>query len=300
MIGKGKELESADRNHIIHLRKGTFPIPLRRRVWGAKMAVMSLENWVDAVQSQGRYFVLRREALRDSGLSAEAVKKALQRLERRGRLAKAKNYFYVIIPLEYSKSGGLPPAWYIDDLMKAMKRPYYVGLLSAAALHGASHQQPQEFQVVTDRFARSLRVGRVRIRLLTNKHALDTPIQEMKTPTGTMRVSNPEATVVDLVRCAKAAGGLDNVVIVLADLLSRLDERRLLKVVRLQSDVPNAQRLGYLLDKLRARSLSKALHAWIEQRSPSAVSLRPGEAVGDTAQDRRWNVLIGEPIEIEM
>ena len=260
---------------------------------------MSLENWVDSLQSQGRYFFLRREALRDSGLSAEAVKKALQRLERRGRLAKAKNYFYVIIPLEYSKSGGLPPAWYIDDLMKAMKRPYYVGLLSAAALHGASHQQPQEFQVVTDRFARSLRVGRVRIRLLTNKHALDTPVQEMKTPTGTMRVSTPEATVVDLVRCAKVAGGLDNVAIVLAELLSRLDERRLLKVVRLQRDVPNAQRLGYLLDKLRARSLSKALYAWIEQRSPGAVPLRPGEAVGDTVQDRRWHVLVGESIEME-
>lgn len=118
-----------------------------------------LEGWVDSLQSLGRYTFLRSEALAENGPSAEAVNKALQRLERRGRLAKIKKYFYVIIPLEYSKSGGLPPSWYIDDLMKALKQPYYVGLLSAAALHGASHQQPQEFQVFSDRFIRSLHRG---------------------------------------------------------------------------------------------------------------------------------------------
>ena len=260
---------------------------------------MSLEKWVDALQAQGKYFFLRDEAMRQSGLSAAAAKKALQRLVRRGRLTKAKNYFYVNIPMEYSKSAGLPPAWYIDGLMKAMKRPYYVGLLSAAALHGASHQQPQEFQIFTDRFVRSLRVGRVRIHLLTNKYTLDTPVQDMKTPTGTMRVSTPEATVVDLVRYAKTAGGLDNVASVLAELLSSLDERRLLRVARLRGDVPNAQRLGYLLDKLHARSLSGALHPWVEQRSPGSVPLRPGETAGGGIPDRRWHVLVGEPIEIE-
>lgn len=260
---------------------------------------MSLEDWVNSLQAKGRYSFLRSEALRDSGLSSEAVKKALQRLECRGRLAKAKNYFYVIVPLEYSKSGGLPPAWYIDDLMKAMKRPYYIGLLSAAALHGASHQQPQEFQVVTDRYVRSLRVGRVRIHMLTSKRAMNTPVQEMKAPTGTMRVSIPEATVVDLVRWARAAGGLDNVVIILRELLPLLDETKLLKVIRLQSDVPNAQRLGYLLDRLRARSLARAVHGWTERHCKSLVGLRPGETISGATENRRWHVLVGEPIETE-
>lgn len=35
--------------------------------------------------------------------------------------------------------------------MKFLGQPYYVGLLSAAALHGAAHHQPQEFQVVTNK-----------------------------------------------------------------------------------------------------------------------------------------------------
>ena len=105
--------------------------------------------------------------------------------------------------------------------------------------------------------------------------------------------------MVDLVRFAKAAGGLDNVATVLAELLPRLEKKRLMRIVRLQHDVPNAQRLGFLLDKLRARSLSKSIHAWIEQHSPTPVPLRPGDMVEDTAQDRRWHVLVGDPIEIE-
>ena len=48
---------------------------------------MTLEAWIDSVQARGRYTFLRAEAIKESGLSAEAVKKALQRLVRRRRVA---------------------------------------------------------------------------------------------------------------------------------------------------------------------------------------------------------------------
>jgi hypothetical protein len=128
------------------------------------MAAQTLEDWVDSLQARGRYTFRRAEANDESGLSAEGVKKALQRLVGRGRVAKVKDYFYVIVPLEYRAAGAPPPSWFLHDLMEAMQLPYYVGLLSAAALHGAAHQQPQEFQVVTDRSVRPLVAGRARIR----------------------------------------------------------------------------------------------------------------------------------------
>jgi hypothetical protein len=109
------------------------------------MATASLESWIDALQSRGRYSFLRSEAICDSGLSSSAVSKALQRAVKRGRLVQPKKYFNVIVPLEYRAVGAPPVPWFIHDLMTAMKRPYYVGLLSAAALHGASHQQPRVF-----------------------------------------------------------------------------------------------------------------------------------------------------------
>lgn len=263
------------------------------------MAAVTVEDWVDALQARGRYTFLRAEAVSDTGLSAEAVKKALQRLARRKRVVKVKNYFYVIVPLEYLHAGGPPPPWFIDDLMKAMERPYYVGLLSAAGIHGASHQQPQEFQVLTGRPVRPLQVGRSRIRFFTNKRAADTAVQSVKTPTGAMRVSTPEATAFDLVRFARAAGQMDNVASVLAELVPLLNPKRLLSAVRTAGDAPNAQRLGYLLERVRGRPQAKAMHEWLERQSPHVVPLRPGRTTAGATEDRRWHVLVAEAVEVE-
>jgi hypothetical protein len=180
-----------------------------------------------------------------------------------------------------------------------MERPYYVGLLSSAALHGASHQQPQEFQVFSDRPIRPVQVGRARIRFFVNKRIAETKVQNVKTPTGAMRVSTPESTAVDLVRFAKAAGHLDNVAAVLADLAPLLDPKRLLKVARASGDLPNAQRLGYLLELVRGRPQAKALHEWIGRQCPRVVPLRPGRNANDAMEDRRWHLRVAEPIEIE-
>ncbi|MFV2069397.1 MAG: type IV toxin-antitoxin system AbiEi family antitoxin [Pirellulales bacterium] len=126
----------------------------------------------------------------------------------------------------------------------ARPRPHYVGLLTAAAQHGASHQQPQEFQVITDRSVRSLVAGRARIRFFASKFVDKAATRNVKTPTGTMRVATPETTAMDLVRFARAAGHLGNVATVLAELASSLDPKKLLAAARLVNDVPNAKRLG--------------------------------------------------------
>lgn len=263
------------------------------------MPAPTVEAWVDSLQARGRYTFLRAEAIGGSDLSSESVKKALQRLARRRRVVKVKSYFFVIVPLEYLHAGGPPPSWYIGDLMKAMERPYYVGLLSAAGIHGASHQQPQEFQVLTDRAVRPLHVGRSRIRFFVNKRTLNTAVQSVKTPTGTMQVSTPEATAVDLVRFARVAGHIDNVATVLVDLVPLLEPRRLLKVVRASGDLPNAQRLGYMLERVRGRPHAKALYDWLRHQTARVVPLRSGRTATGAEEDRRWHVLVTDPLEIE-
>ncbi|MEI8375308.1 MAG: hypothetical protein WCJ35_21010 [Planctomycetota bacterium] len=92
------------------------------------MTATTVEKWVDNRQANGSYTFLRTDAITGSGLSPEAVKKALQRLARRGRVLKAKDYFYVIVPLEYQSAGGPPAAWFIHDLMAAMHLPIPVAL----------------------------------------------------------------------------------------------------------------------------------------------------------------------------
>jgi hypothetical protein len=263
------------------------------------LAPHSLEDWIDSQQSQGRYSFLREEALRDSGLSPPAVTRALHRAVKNGRLLQPKEYFHVIIPLEYRAAGAPPVTWFIDDLMKAMRLPYYVGLLSAAALHGASHQQPQLFQVLTDRPVRPMMAGRARSVFYASKYTSAAATMEMKTPTGAMRVSTPETTVVDLVRFVKAAGYLDHVATVISELTASLNPKRLVAALDVVHDIPNAQRLGYILDVLRRRDLSRAVHQWVAGRAERIQPLWPDRPFPAGREDRKWQLLINAPVEVE-
>ena len=67
-----------------------------------------------------------------------ALEAALRRLKQRGRIASPRRGFYVLVPPEYREAGCQPASWLIDDLMRFVEQPYYVGLLSAAAIHGAA------------------------------------------------------------------------------------------------------------------------------------------------------------------
>ncbi len=259
-----------------------------------------LEKWVDDLQTRGRYSFRREEAVAESGLTADGVRKALQRLVGKGRVAKLKDYFYAIVPLEYAAAGAPPPSWYIDDLMAAMELPYYVGLLSAAAQHGASHHQPQEFQVVTDRSVRPILVGRARVRFFASKYTPHVATEYIKTPTGRMCISALETTAVDLVRFAKAAGYLDNAATVINELAPGLSARRLLAAVKVAKDVPNAQRLGYILDQLGYKSLAEPLHKWIKQQGTRPVALRSESREAEGREEGRWHVLVGRELEVEV
>ncbi len=259
----------------------------------------TLEQWIDDLQARGRYTFLRQEAIAGSGLSAEAVKKGLQRLAARRRVVKVKNYFYAIVPLEYRAAAAPPPAWFIGDLMVAMKLPYYVGLLSAAAMHGASHQQPQEFQVMTNRSVRRITVGRAKIRFFASKYMAGAATVAMKTPAGVVAAATPETTAVDLARFSRSAGNLDNVATVISGLLPSLNASWLLAAVRNVDDVPNAQRLGYVLDRLQKRDLSGPIHEWVSRHHPRPQKLRSALGAGDATKDCRWHLLVNGPIEFD-
>ncbi|MCL2700996.1 MAG: hypothetical protein FWE88_04815 [Phycisphaerae bacterium] len=256
------------------------------------------ERWIDGLQSRGRYTFLRSEALADSGLSEQAVNKALQRAVKSGRLIRPKVYFYVIVPVEYRIPGAPPVSWYIHDLMAAMKLPYYVGLLSAAAIHGSAHHHPQVFQVITDRPVRPILTGRAKIEFFVSKSIGQAATVDMKTSTGIMKVSSPETTVVDLVRFSKAAGYLEHVAFVISELASIIKPDRLVAALRVVNDVPNAQRLGYILDFPRRRKVSEPVHEWVERRVKRPQPLRPDRPVKDARENRRWHLLINHPLEI--
>ena len=179
------------------------------------------------------------------GVSSAASKLALGRLIRQRKVASPARGFYVIVPPEYRSLGCLPADQFIPALMEYRKLRYYAALLSAAQYYGAAHHRPQEFQVAIASNRRPISCGSVRASFIARRRIIAVPLQRFNTPRGTILVSSPEATAVDLVGYERRAGGLDHVATVLSELAEHLDPERLLAAAQ-TAPVPWAQRLGYL------------------------------------------------------
>ena len=264
------------------------------------MRPMDLPEFVDYLQSQGRYSFSSHEAKNTTGMSSEALRKALWRLEAKKRIKKARRGFYVIVPLEYSRTGIVPAEWFIAALMKYLKQPYYVGLLSAAAIHGASHQQPQEFQVVVPEVERAIRIEGLRIRFFKKTSMKVSQTEEAKSPTGYVRISDPAVTAIDLVAYANRVGGLDRVITVLQELSEKITPDMLVDAAERERCLSYVQRLGWLLERLQKNGLVAKLAGWISKKQPNRTSLDPASPNTGFPRNLRWNVVINTRVESEL
>jgi len=263
-----------------------------------KFKFKSLSKYVDYLQSQGIYVFTQEEAQKAIGGSNWAIRLAANKLIIKRRIIKLRYTFYLIIPLEYITAKSPPPSWYIDSLMQYHKQPYYVALLSAAVLFGAAHQQPQVFQVITNRPLRSVQIGRAKIQFLIKKSIQKTDITKIQTDTGYMNVSTPEATACDLVRYADQSGSLDHVVTVLIELAEIIDPEKL-AVIAQKEKLFVVQRLGYLLEKYAKKNIIKLLLAWLVEQKPRYVLLKPGKRHIHATKNKDWKVIINKKIEVD-
>lgn len=260
----------------------------------------SIADYVDSLQSHGRYSFTKEEAARALSVSNVALTAALHRLSKKGRVLAVKRGFYVIVPLEYAVGGVVPAERFIDDLMKSMVLPYYVGLLTAAALHGAAHQQPQVFYVMVPKAQRPIEVSRLSIRFLKKAVLLATPVMAVKTATGFIRVSTPAATAIDLVAYQSRVGGMDRVATVLQELAEKLDADALVEAAKREKELPPIQRLGWLMEKLGLKEVANKLAEWIAQQGPIPTPLDPARPRKGYPRDARWNVIVNAEVEGEL
>ncbi len=153
---------------------------------------------------------------------------------------------YGFVPPNYRSWGVLPADWFVDDLMRYLKRDYYVGLLSAAALHGSAHQRPQVFQLMTDKSTADRDIGRVRLRFFRNSAIAQANTETVTTPTGTMEVASRETTVSDLVAHPRVSGGYSNIATIIRE-IGALDGRELAQASAARPR-SHARRLGWLVE----------------------------------------------------
>ena len=256
-------------------------------------------EYIDHLAATGRYHFGSAGARSALGVSAAAANAALHRLAKQGLIASPARGFYVIVPPEYRSLGCLPADQFIPALMERQGRPYYAGLLTAAQYHGAAHQRPQEFQVFIDRKRRPLSCGKVRVAFMLRKKLGDVPVETINTPRGTLIVSTPEATAIDLIGYQDQAGGLDRVAMVVTELAERLRPGELPRAAA-TAPIAWAQRLGYLLERLGGPEKAIDLKAYVRARARQSTALLPGAPHENSQRDRGWKLWVNANMEPDL
>jgi predicted transcriptional regulator of viral defense system len=262
-----------------------------------------LLSWIEKQQSHGKYVFSLEQVKEDfPGQSEEAIIFAVFRLTRKNRIVSIYKGFYLIVPPEYAARGILPPITFIDDLMSFIGKPYYVGLLSAAALHGAAHQQPQEFFVVTTIKQLTTRKKGIRINYFTRGTIPEILVEKRRTESGYVNVSSAELTAADLVSCHNRIGGLNRVCAVINELVESISPKKINKDLVDSISTATIQRLGIIFEKYVNRPDLAQKLLEVSQSKKRKFYLQPFKAGGEKKGfeiDYKWKIIINTSIDID-
>lgn len=259
----------------------------------------SLKNFILTQLGVGRNFFTKQEALEALGISPSQFKYQSHRLVKKMAIKCLAHNFYMIIPTEYYHLGGLPPLWFIDQLMKYLGQEYYVGLLTASTIYGATEQQPMVFQVVAERRIRNINLKRGLIEFHTYRSSKTALKTRFLVPTGFAFISNREQTMLDLIRFYKSSGYMSNVALVIKTLASECKPQALEEAAKNEKSSPVLQRLGYILEYIDLRGLAEIISRELKTRSIKYVLLRPDFHNKQGKRSDHWKLIINDTLELE-
>ena len=258
--------------------------------------------WVEELPKVGRSsFCLEEAVERFSHMTSAGLANALDRLSRSGKICSVWRGVYALVLPEYGLSGSIPPVEYIDQLMNYVGAEYYVGLLTAASFQGASHQSPQVFQVVVNKQLRSKEVAGARLEFAFKKNMSACGIEQKAVKSGSINVSVPAVTALDLVSYLSRAGGISSAATVLAELADFVDFRAIDASCLDHEPRASIQRLGFILDRaLGEADLAQELFEKCEQTGirfsrTVLASGRPGKML---SFDSKWKVAVNYDLEV--
>lgn len=271
-----------------------------------------LEYWIEENQSKGKLvFTIEELGSNFTNDSETALKRLLDRLSEKEKIVSVFKGYYVIVPPQYSSKGILPPALFVDGLMKFLNRNYYVGLLNAAALYGAAHQQPQEYFVITGYpVLRATNKRGIKINYISTKQLPpEVLIEKKKTETGYINVSNPVLTAIDLINYEKRIGGLNRATAVINELLENIKQKDISQVLVAYTNTTSLQRFGFILEEVlgrqsRALGIADRLFSLCKKAGVKfyAIPLKASGVLPQAQQplkNEKWKIIVNTEIEFE-
>lgn len=236
-----------------------------------------------------------------SEFSLNALQMNLKRLNKKNKIRHVMKSFYSIIPPEYRQRKIIPPELFIDQLLEYLQRQYYVGLLSAAAMHGASHQQAMEYYVFIYKTPiRPTQVEGLKINYVVKNSIPQYGIDKKKTDAGYINISNPELTAVDLIAYQHRIGGLNRASTVLYELSESMSPDKLNEILNENIPFSVLQRLGYILELvLHKKELAGVIKNYLSNKKIFRIPLKPGKTREGFKVNEDWKVIQNSKIETD-
>lgn len=265
----------------------------------------SIRSWIRSQSEIGKVtFSLEDVRLAFPALKNTRISEELSRLKAQGVIHAPHRSFFVTIPVQYARVRQTPPTYYIDAMMRHLKRPYYLASLSAAALHSAAHQRPMRTFVMTQLpFSSMTSSQNDSIIWMYKKHIPESLLLEKNSEMGVIKYSNAELTALDLVQYADRVGSFSSVATVLSELREATNFADARNCSFKFTNSPTIQRLGYIYDEILGDH-AQADVIYSEWRAslttqPRTVNLRSDSPLGTIEHNKRWLISINTEIEID-
>lgn len=262
---------------------------------------MNTNEWINSRELHGQMTFSVDEISRAFiDKSSKSIKTELARMVSRGRVQSVYRGFYVIVPVQYRLKRIIPPSYYIDELMQYLNKPYYIGLLSAAAMYGAGHQRAMQTQIVTTPPRLNVSGRNALLDWNYRQQIAQELLITKNAEIGVIRYSSPELTAVDLVQFAEHVGGYQRAATVLTELVDTIDMDKMSAVIP-YTTIATIQRLGYLLEVvLEEQEKADKLFAILKvQKHWKSIMLNPLKPKREDAASNRWHVNANTEIEID-
>lgn len=262
--------------------------------------VKHTSDFIRTVRSNGRYTFTIDELIIALPKSSRNIRKDLDRLKEKGEIVNIRRGFYTILPPEYQNMKVIPVDFYIHGLMQYFSKNYYVGLLSAAMFHGAAHQQPQEFYVITKKpRPRNIINDNFIINFSEKKNFPVYGIENKKTETGYFNISNPELTLLDLIYFENIIGGYNRIISILQELSESINLVRMKETVKNDFPASTFQRAGFIAENiLGSKKLSNIFENALPKKRFKTVLLKSSGSPSGV-RDEKWKVIINIEIEAD-
>jgi len=266
-----------------------------------------MHSFLKKLEKQNRFYFTTSEAIKKTKVSKGNILSTVKYFKKKGRIFSPFKGFYIVIPLTEQLRGNFLPEDVVAMSMGYLQAPYYIGLLTAARYHGATHQATFVFHVVTSkRIKKEIIVGDVRIRFAYKKNIGTVETIKKLIRTGTMPVSSPEETAKDVMTYPRQCGGLNHQATVLSELTEAIDTKKLIALAKRSGSFFWIQRMGYILEHIdtfyekdRDRIVG-SLEKCIAQKKLRYVPLSPDMPTKNKPRNKKWHIIENTTIESDI